>query len=172
MDVSTSTSTIGLSKAWAYHKQGIPKQPEPEPTPVPAPAFDLLLLVKRLQSNIALVAEGFGLTIMQLYTMHAIGEEHQTTMGKTAEAIRCDASNVTGIIDKLVAMGLVSREENPNDRRIKTLQLTTKGRDQLHKVLNAMAERLGYSRVTQEEIGEFRSILLKLTGGPQNCDAR
>src|SRR5688572_9689501 len=119
MDVSRSTSTIGLSRAWGYHKQGAPKQTEPKR--ISARAFDLLLLVKKLQSDIALVAEDFGLTIMQLYTMHAIGEEHRTTMGKTAEAIRCDAANVTGIIDKLVAMGLVSREENPNDRRIKTL---------------------------------------------------
>ena len=128
------------------------------------------MLVKKLQSNIALVAEDFGLTIMQLYTMHAIGEEHRTTMGKTAEAIRCDASNVTGIIDKLVAMGMVSREENPDDRRIKTLQLTTEGSSLLHNVLNAIPERLGYSRVTQEEMGEFRSILLKLTGGFPTCE--
>lgn len=135
-----------------------------DPAQTPSPAFDLLLMVKKLQSNIALVAEDFGLTIMQLYTMHAIGEEHQTTMGKTAEAIRCDASNVTGIIDKLVSMGVVSREENPNDRRIKTLQLTGEGRNLLNEVLNAMAERLGYSRVTQDEMAQFQSILLKLTG--------
>ena len=67
--------------------------------------------------------------------MHAIGEEHRTTMRKTAEAIRCDATNVTGNIDKLVAMGMVSREENPNDRRIKTLQLTTEGSSLLNEVL-------------------------------------
>ena len=142
------------------------------PQSEPVPSFDLLLLIKKLQSNIAIVAEDFGLTMMQLYTMHAIAEEHTTTMGKTAEAIRCDASNVTGIIDKLVAMGFVSREENPNDRRIKTLQLTTDGRTLLHKIINAMPERLGYSRVTQEEIGELRGILLKLTSGSPNCDAR
>ena len=136
------------------------------------PPFDLLLLIKKLQSNVALVAEDFGLTIMQLYTLHAIAEEQNTTMGKTAEAIRCDASNITGIIDKLVTMGLVSREENPNDRRIKTLQLTRDGRSLLHKVIGAMPEKLGYSRVTKKEISELRGILLKLTGGSPNCDAR
>jgi DNA-binding MarR family transcriptional regulator len=138
----------------------------------PLPNFDLLLLIKKLQSNVALVAEAFGLTIMQLYTLHAIDEEHRTTMGKTAEAISCDASNVTGIIDKLVVMGLVSRAENPNDRRIKTLELTTDGRNLLHKVINAMPERFGYPRVTQEEITELRAILLKLTSGSPKCHDR
>lgn len=138
----------------------------------PLPTFDLLMLIKNLQSNIALVAEDHGLTLSQLYTMHAIGEEHRPTMGKTAEAMRCDASNVTGIIDKLVVMGLVSREENPNDRRIKTLQLTREGHDLLHRIVNAMPGRLGYSRVTQPEMAEFRRILLKLTGGTAECDEK
>ncbi len=172
MDVSRSTLTMGLSRTWAYHKQGASKQADPNS--VPEPAFDLLLLVKKLQSNIAEMAEDFCLTIMQLYTMHAIGEE-PTTMGKTAEVIRCDASNVTGIIDRLVTMGMVSREENPSDRRIKTLQLTPKGRNLLQQVLNEMAERLANLNVTQEEMTTFREILLKLTRDfhkAEQCEAQ
>jgi DNA-binding MarR family transcriptional regulator len=129
-----------------------------------APTLDLLMLLKNLQSNIAVVAEEYGLTIMQLYTLHAIAEEHMT-MGKMAQAIRCDASNITGIVDKLVTMGLVNRQEDPNDRRTKTLQLTTEGSTLLNQVMKAMPGRLGYSRVSQQEISELRRILLKLTGG-------
>src|SRR5688572_4683461 len=117
------------------------------------PTFDLLMLLKSLQSNVAMVAEEYGLTIMQLYTMHAIVEEHRT-MGKMAQVIRCDASNVTGIIDKLVTMGLVTRQEDPNDRRIKTLQLTADGSHRFEEIMNALPGRLGYSRISQEEMSE------------------
>lgn len=137
----------------------------------PAPILDLLMLLKHLQSNIAIVAEEYGLTTMQLYTLHAIAEEH-TTMGKMAQAIRCDASNVTGIIDKLVTMGLVSRQEDQSDRRIKTVQLTSEGSTLIHQIMNAMPGRLGYSRVSQQEISELRRILLKLTSGFPECSQK
>ncbi|HKX84462.1 MAG TPA: MarR family transcriptional regulator [Pyrinomonadaceae bacterium] len=133
------------------------------------PPLDLLMLLKHLQSNIALVAEEHGLTLMQLYTMHAIGEEHKT-MGKMAQAMRCDASNVTGIIDKLLAMGMVTRQEDPNDRRIKTVELTAAGGALLKKIVNVMPSRLGYSSLSQREILEFRRIFQKLTTSVHGCD--
>ena len=133
------------------------------------PPFDLLMLLKNLQSNIALVAEEHGLTLMQLYTMHAIAEEHRT-MGKMAQAIRCDASNVTGIIDKLVTMGMVTRQEDPTDRRIKTVQLTSEGSGLLREIINVMPARIGYSRLSPQETSELRRIMQKLTDILPECD--
>lgn len=159
MNIRRTATTAGLSET--------PASSEYETVPT----FDLLMLLKNLQSNIALVAEKYGLTIMQLYTMHAIAEEHRT-MGKMAQAIRCDASNVTGIIDKLVTMGLVTRREDPNDRRIKTVQLTSEGSKMLHQILNAMPGRMGPSRLTQEEVSELHRILLKLTGSVPECNQK
>jgi DNA-binding MarR family transcriptional regulator len=159
MNVSNRATTGGLSET--------PGSSECQS----APTLDLLMLLKNLQSNIAVVAEEYGLTIMQLYTLHAIAEEH-TTMGKMAQAIRCEASNVTGIIDKLVTMGLVIRQEDPKDRRIKTVQLTSEGCMLLHQIMTTMPERLGYSRVSQQEISELRRILLKLSGSVSKCNQK
>ena len=39
----------------------------------------------------------------------------------------CDNSNVTGIVDRLEAHGLVERRPAEHDRRVKTLVLTDKG---------------------------------------------
>ena len=94
--------------------------------------------------------------------MHAIAEDHMTR-GKMAQAIRCDASNVTGIIEKLVTMRLVTRQEDPSDRRIKTVKLTADGSKILGQIIDAMPGRLGPSRLTPEEISELHRILLKLT---------
>jgi DNA-binding MarR family transcriptional regulator len=159
MNVPDRATTVGLSETLSSSECQS------------APTLDLLMLLKNLQSNIAVVAEEYGLTIMQLYTLHAIAEEHMT-MGKMAQAIRCDASNVTGIIDKLVTMGLVIRQEDPNDRRIKTVELTSEGCTLLRQIINAMPGRLGYPLVSQREISELRRILLKLTDGVSKCNQK
>ena len=48
-------------------------------------------------------------------------------MGELAEHLYCDASNVTGIVDRLEGRGLVERKPDPNDRRVKRLVLTPQG---------------------------------------------
>jgi DNA-binding MarR family transcriptional regulator len=50
------------------------------------------------------------------------------SMGELAELLYCDASNVTGIVDRLESRGLVERTPDPNDRRVKRLVLTQQGR--------------------------------------------
>jgi DNA-binding MarR family transcriptional regulator len=48
--------------------------------------------------------------------------------------LRCDASNVTGIIDRLEQRGLVERRAAPTDRRVKSLVVTERG-DQVARAL-------------------------------------
>jgi DNA-binding MarR family transcriptional regulator len=48
-------------------------------------------------------------------------------MGRLAETLACDASNVTGLVDRLESRGLVCRRPSAADRRVKALALTPKG---------------------------------------------
>lgn len=68
-----------------------------------------------------------GLTIAQLKSLFFIVDRGKTSFKKLAEALRVTPPNVTGIVDRLVDQGLVSRTENPDDRRIMLLQATEKG---------------------------------------------
>ena len=55
-------------------------------------------------------------------------------MRDLADLLHCDASNVTGIVDGLERRGLITRQPDPGDRRVKNLILTPEGerrRDQL-----------------------------------------
>ena len=45
-------------------------------------------------------------------------------MSELANALFCDNSNVTGIVDRLEERGLVRREAAEGDRRVKLLVLT------------------------------------------------
>ena len=48
-------------------------------------------------------------------------------MSSLAETLLCDASNVTGIVDRLEARGLIERRAAAHDRRVKLLALTDEG---------------------------------------------
>jgi DNA-binding MarR family transcriptional regulator len=67
------------------------------------------------------------LTIAQLKSLFFISNEGSTNFTKLAQALRVTPSNVTGIVDRLVEQGLVSRRENPENRRMLVLQLTDRG---------------------------------------------
>jgi DNA-binding MarR family transcriptional regulator len=61
-------------------------------------------------------------------------------MGDLAETLYCDASNVTGIVDRLETRGLVERRSAPNDRRVRVLALTPSGEDVRERVLERMTD--------------------------------
>lgn len=48
-------------------------------------------------------------------------------MRDLAERLSCDKSHVTGLVDGLEERGLVTRQADPRDRRIKQLVLTEAG---------------------------------------------
>ncbi len=49
------------------------------------------------------------------------------SMGALADAWKCDASNVTWLVDRLEEHGLAQRQAHPGDRRVRTVALTRKG---------------------------------------------
>ena len=70
-----------------------------------------------------------GLAPMQAMALRHLDPDSPMPMGALADALRCDNSNVTGITDRLEGAGLVERRPVPNDRRVKGLVLTDRGRE-------------------------------------------
>jgi len=111
-------------------------------------ASDLERLVQRL-----LLAEGsvftrevarFGLTVPQYQALSSIEESHngRQQMGHIAQRTRQCSATMTGIVDRLEALGLVQRQNNPNDRRSKLVLLTDSGSAKLQEVRAARYLRL------------------------------
>lgn len=48
-------------------------------------------------------------------------------MRKVAERLKCEPSNITGIVDRLETRGLVERRPDPADRRVKLAAPTDEG---------------------------------------------
>jgi len=118
--------------------------------------------MERFKHNIFMLAEKEGITRVQFFAMHAIYRQDELAMGQIADALSCDASNVTGIVDRLVAQDLVIRQESPKDRRTKTLRLTTKGHQIMERIEAALPERIGCEKLAEKELVSLKRIVQKV----------
>src|SRR2546423_14618234 len=69
----------------------------------------------------------FDVTPPQLMTLRRLDAETTVPTSEVARWLTCDASNVTGIVDRLEARGLVERRPDPGDRRATIRALTHAG---------------------------------------------
>jgi len=93
--------------------------------------------------------------------------ERPCPMGSLAERLHCDASNVTGIADRLEARGLVSREADPADRRIKALVLTPRGRRARREIERTVRSSPVMAGLTPAERATLRELLVKVADSGQ-----
>jgi len=85
-------------------------------------------------------------------------------MGRLAATLSCDASNVTGLVDRLESRGLVQRRPSADDRRVKVIHLTTAGsrvRSQLLRRMTGGTRPLSkLSRDQQRTLVEILRVLV------------
>jgi DNA-binding MarR family transcriptional regulator len=86
---------------------------------------------------VAVCAE-FDLTPAQGHALRVLDPARPVPMSMLAEALVCDASNVTGIVDKLESRGLIARQGTDHDRRVKQLAVTERGREIRDKLVAAI----------------------------------
>src|SRR5438105_15949281 len=115
------------------------------------------------RADLPAVASQFELSPAQCHVLHLIEPDRPIPMGRIAEALACDASNVTGLIDRLESRGLVRRQPSANDRRVKVLELTPAGARLRSTVLERMStppDTLG--RLSADEERALVKILKRL----------
>ena len=113
--------------------------------------------------NFGAAAAAFELTVAQARALLAL--EGAAPMRSLAEHLRCDASYVTGIADRLEQRGLVSRAAEAGDRRVKLLRLTPEGRRLRSELQGRMLETSPV--MVALEAGEralLRELLTKVAG--------
>ena len=85
-------------------------------------------------------AAAFELTKLQAQALHILAYDGPRSMSELAQTLACDASNVTGLIDRLETRGLVERRSVPSDRRMRMLALTAAGARLHHRLRERIAE--------------------------------
>jgi DNA-binding MarR family transcriptional regulator len=102
-----------------------------EPPPAPQVAQELsqvfFELLMRHKLRFTEEVTGLALSPIQARTLLCVNPDEPCTMSEVAQELGCGPSNITGIIDKLEARGLVERRLRTGDRRIKTVAMTRRG---------------------------------------------
>ena len=78
----------------------------------------------------------------------AAGPQSRRTL---AARLHCDPSNVTLLVDRLEVRGLVESRPDSNDRRVKAIALTPKGRQARARLVATTADSPTFARLSQTE---------------------
>jgi len=93
-----------------------------------ADAWQLLVrFVFAHRAHLPSLSAELDLSPAQCHVLHLIEPGRPVPMGRVAQTLACDASNVTGLVDRLESRGLVRRHPSDTDRRVKVLDLTPAG---------------------------------------------
>ncbi len=118
----------------------------------------------RAKKGFVRLAEEEDLTVVQLYTLCLMEPGSPLPMNVIANMLICDASNVTGIIDRLFSRHYIERQEKPTDRRVKMIALTSEG----EKLRNQIIEKItvykseSFDRLNQKQKNDLRDILKEI----------
>ncbi|MGC9042391.1 MAG: MarR family winged helix-turn-helix transcriptional regulator [Myxococcota bacterium] len=102
-------------------------------------------LVSKLKEFYSLLAQGGNqqtlsvmyesrLTLPQVVALHYIFHCKQCSISSISERLNLSLGATSHLVDRLVQIGYLSREENPEDRRMKLITITKKGNEFLTKL--------------------------------------
>lgn len=111
--------------------------------------------------DFAAAAAHHGLTSTQAKVLAQL--DGPLPMRGLAALLVCDASNVTGIVDRLEARDLVRREPDPADRRVKNVVATGTGREVIRRVREEMqATHSALDALDADESATLHALLERL----------
>jgi len=116
------------------------------------------------RARVARALVELGLTFAQAHALRLLDPERPLAMSALAQRLVCDASNVTGIADRLEARGLVERQSEGKDRRVKVLALTASGIELRDRVYDLMTEPpAAIAALSDKDQRVLRDILRRAT---------
>ena len=127
--------------------------------------FAVLHASSVLESRLEARLSDVGLSLAKLAALNRLAEAGESLpLGQLAERLSCVKSNVTQLVDRLEADGLVSRTGDPNDRRSRLAVLTDAGRKAYARgsEIQMQAERELFGVLTTEESQTLHELLGKL----------
>ncbi len=82
-----------------------------------------------------------------------------------ADCLKYDASNITSIVDTLARRGLLERQIDPTDRRVRRLIVTAEGRTVIGQLRQRVLEEATVvSELDEHERAQLQALLTKAVG--------
>lgn len=138
----------------------LPNGPVATSSEAEAALFDLVDVYDRAYES---AAAELSLSPAQACVLGRLVERRR--MGALAEELGCDASNITQIVVRLEALGLVTREPNPQDRRARLVARTPRGDEVSRRFEEAFTfARAAVGRLSSDEQDQLAALLRKALG--------
>ena len=131
--------------------------------PLPDQVWALLVQVSmdRVHRHFAQTAAEFDLAPAQAIALQELQTDRPISMHALAERLKCDPSNITGLIDRLEIRGLVERHAHPADRRVKFLVLTHEGKALCTRLEARLFAAPGWiAELSEADQKRFKELLL------------
>jgi DNA-binding MarR family transcriptional regulator len=123
--------------------------------------MDLRRIMRAMDVYSRQLATSHGLTGPQMLCLREITSHGALTTGSLARAMALSPATLTGILDRLEARGLVSRERRPEDKRRVLVSLTPHGQQMALELPSPLQERFG-SRMTELSTDDQTAIRIAL----------
>ena len=109
-------------------------------TPSPGPRYQALLQLLRTAETLwnasRIFFDRWNLSPSQFNVLNLLYDQPEgCTQAELSRSLIMHRSNVTGLVDRLEARGLVQRRDNANDRRAYRVVLTVAGRKLVQQIL-------------------------------------
>lgn len=104
--------------------------------------------------------EPLGLTPVQYAALQGVADAPGVDQRTLARTIGLDTSTTGGVVDRLEARGLLQRNANPEDRRVRLLTLTEDGRALLEAAIPAMLR--AQKRILEPLPAAERKLFMKM----------
>jgi DNA-binding MarR family transcriptional regulator len=127
--------------------------------------FTLLHAAGVAQSHVESKLATIGLSLAKLAALTALREAGESLpLSQLAGRLSCVKSNITQLVDRLEADGLVSRAADPHDRRSRLAVMTAAGRKacEVGTRIQHHAERVLLSELSSTERRHLASLMAKL----------
>ncbi len=89
--------------------------------------FPLYALSRKVIKLYKPILDKYNLTYTQYITMLAVWEKEKIDFKSLGKKLHLDSGTLTPVVNKLVAMGLITKHRNPEDDRLVTIEITEKG---------------------------------------------
>jgi DNA-binding MarR family transcriptional regulator len=131
----------------------------------PAGLVSLLHTANAVQAAVESRLDAIGLSLAKLAALRALSDAGESLpLGQLAGRLSCVKSNITQLVDRLEADGLVARRPDPRDRRGRLAVLTVAGRKACSdgSRIQQEAEANVFGALTAEEASALGALMRKL----------
>lgn len=126
--------------------------------------FRLIRLHTRSRLAVANRLRAFDLSVPQCDVLTTLTEQEGLSQQELAARLYVTKGNISGLIDRLVASGLVERRSLQGDRRSHAIFLTPEGREMARRGIEAQKDFVSrtFGRVAPERLALFDGLLVEL----------